>query len=44
MPWGDDAPVTVFSDLMGAALSRVDWHELGHHYVTEVLFESMGAV
>jgi hypothetical protein len=34
---------SVFADLLGAALSSVDWHELGHQYVTEVLFESMGA-
>ena len=37
-PLEDGAP-SVFTDLLRAALSSVDWHELGHHYVTEVLAE-----
>jgi hypothetical protein len=34
-----DAPATVFDDLLSAALSRVDWLEIAHNVVTEVLAE-----
>lgn len=33
---------TVFSDLMSAALSKVDWYEIAGHYVDEVEIEEEG--
>lgn len=31
---------SVFADLMNAALSEVDWHEIAEHYVDEVEVEA----
>ncbi|MGZ6998273.1 MAG: DUF7249 family protein, partial [Acidimicrobiia bacterium] len=27
----EDAPASVFADLLSASLGRVDWHEIAHH-------------
>lgn len=35
---------TVFSDLMSAALSEVDWFEIAEHYVGEVEVEEEASV
>ncbi len=35
----EDVPASVFSDLLSASLGRVDWHEIAHNLVTEVLCE-----
>lgn len=38
---GDDEPASVFSDLLSASLGRVDWHEIAHSLVAEVLVETV---
>lgn len=35
----DYVPASVFVDLLSSALEAVDWHEVAHHYITEVVAE-----
>jgi hypothetical protein len=35
-----DEPASVFSDLLSSALGLVDWHEIAHHLIAEVLAEA----
>lgn len=34
--WGDEAPASLATDLLGGALARVDWDEVGESFLTDV--------